>query len=93
MLTREQMAMRVARELRSEIAKVDDVGLTYLVGETGDAIRVAPDPDRLALYGVTLQQLAGKVTAANRSFPTGTVRQGGEEIQAVACVDDSAGGR
>jgi Cation/multidrug efflux pump len=48
---------RVARELRAEIAKVDDVGLTYLVGETGDAIRVAPDPDRLALYGVTLQQL------------------------------------
>ncbi|WP_026782904.1 efflux RND transporter permease subunit [Pleomorphomonas koreensis] len=75
---------RVARELRSEIAKVDDVGLTYLVGETGDAIRVAPDPDRLALYGVTLQQLAGKVTSANRSFPTGTVRQGGEEIQVVA---------
>jgi len=75
---------RVARELRSEIAKVENVGLTYLVGETGDAIRVAPDPDRLALYGVTLQQLAAKVTAANRSFPAGTVRQGGEEIQLVA---------
>ncbi|MBS1183332.1 MAG: czcA 2 [Proteobacteria bacterium] len=75
---------RVARELRSEIAKVDDVGLSYLVGETGDAIRVAPDPDRLALYGVTLQQLSAKVTAANRSFPAGTVRNGGEEIQVVA---------
>jgi multidrug efflux pump subunit AcrB len=75
---------RVARELRSEIAKVENVGLTYLVGETGDAIRVAPDPDRLALYGVTLQQLAAKVTAANRSFPAGTVRRGGEEIQLVA---------
>lgn len=75
---------RVARELRSEIAKVDDVGLTYLVGETGDAIRVAPDPDRLALYGVTLQQLSAKVTAANRSFPSGTVRKDGEEIQVVA---------
>lgn len=75
---------RVARELRSEIAKVGDVGLTYLVGETGDAIRVAPDPDRLALYGVTLQQLSAKVTAANRSFPSGTVRKDGEEIQVVA---------
>lgn len=75
---------RVARELRSEIAKVDNVGLTYLVGETGDAIRVAPDPDRLALYGVTLQQLSAKVTAANRSFPAGSVRSGGEEIQVVA---------
>lgn len=75
---------RVARELRSEISKVDDVGLTYLVGETGDAIRIAPDPARLALYGVTLQQLSAKVTAANRSFPAGTVRSGGEEIQVVA---------
>lgn len=75
---------RVARELRSEIAKVDNVGLTYLVGETGDAIRVAPDPDRLALFGVTLQQLSAKVTAANRSFPAGMVRSNGEEIQVVA---------
>lgn len=75
---------RVARELRSEVSKVDDVGLTYLVGETGDALRIAPDPDRLALYGVTLQQLSAKVTAANRSFPAGTVRRDGEEIQLVA---------
>ncbi|MCM5560112.1 efflux RND transporter permease subunit [Pleomorphomonas sp. JP5] len=75
---------RVAHELRSEIAKVEDVGLTYLVGETGDAIRIAPDPDRLALYGVTLQQLSAKVTAANRSFPAGTVRKDGNEIQVVA---------
>ncbi len=75
---------RVAREVRAEVAKVENVGLTYLVGETGDAIRVAPDPEKLALYGVTLQQLAGKVTAANRAFSTGRVRDGGEEIEVVA---------
>lgn len=75
---------RVARELRAEVAKVENVGLSYLVGETGDAIRVAPNPEKLALYGVTLQQLAGKVTAANRSFPTGTVREGGGQIEVVA---------
>lgn len=74
---------RVARELRSEVAKVDNVGLTYLVGETGDAIRIAPDPDKLALYGVTLQQLSAKVTAANRSFPAGSVRDKGEQIAVV----------
>jgi multidrug efflux pump subunit AcrB len=32
-------------------------------------IRIAPDPKRLALNGVTLQQLAGKVSGANRAFP------------------------
>ena len=75
---------RIARELRTEIAKIDNVGLTYLVGETGEVIRIAPAPDRLALYGVTLQQLAGKVTGANRSFPAGRVRHEGEQIEVVA---------
>ncbi|WP_111431917.1 efflux RND transporter permease subunit [Rhodobacteraceae bacterium DSL-40] len=75
---------RIARELRSEVAKVENVGLTYLVGETGEMLRIAPDPDRLALYGVTLQQLAGKVQGANRAFPAGLVRNGGEEVAMIA---------
>ncbi|PHP68685.1 multidrug transporter AcrB [Zhengella mangrovi] len=75
---------RVARELRTEVAKIDNVGLTYLVGETGEQIRIAPDPKRLALYGVTLQQLAGKVQGANTSFPVGNVRNKGEQITVVA---------
>jgi len=75
---------RIARELRTEIAKVEDVGLTYLVGETGEAIRIAPNPEKLALYGITLQQLSAKVTGANRSFSTGLVRENGEQIELVA---------
>ena len=75
---------RIARELRSEVAKTEDVGLTYLVGEATEAIRITPDPDRLALYGVTLQQLAGKVQAANRAMTTGRLRDGGQEIALVA---------
>ena len=75
---------RVARELRTEVAKIQDVGLTYLVGEAPEAIRIAPDPERLALYGVTLQQLAGKVQSANRTFATGYVRDQGEQIGLVA---------
>jgi multidrug efflux pump subunit AcrB len=75
---------RIARELRTELAKVDDVGLTYLVGDASERIRIAPDPSRLALYGVTLQQLAGKVQGANRAFPTGRVRDGGEQVMLVA---------
>ncbi|GEO86177.1 MULTISPECIES: efflux RND transporter permease subunit [Alphaproteobacteria] len=75
---------RIARELRVEMAKIDDVGLSYLVGETGDAIRIAPEPEKLALYGMTLQQLSAKVTAANRSFSTGLVRNDGKQIELVA---------
>ncbi|SIQ58522.1 Multidrug efflux pump subunit AcrB [Paracoccus thiocyanatus] len=75
---------RIARELRTELAKIDDVGLTYLIGEMDEAIRIAPDPAKLALYGITLQQLAGKVQGANRALPAGTVRDGGQQVMLVA---------
>ncbi|MEO5614788.1 MAG: efflux RND transporter permease subunit, partial [Cypionkella sp.] len=75
---------RIARALQAEVTKTDNVGLTYLVGEAHEAIRIAPDPDRLALYGVTLQQLAQKVTQANRTLTTGKLRDGGVQIDLVA---------
>ena len=75
---------RITRELRTEVAKIPDVGLTYLVGETPEMLRVAPDPARLALYGVTLQQLANKVAGANTAFPAGRIRDGGQQISLLA---------
>ncbi|WP_425102051.1 efflux RND transporter permease subunit [Tropicibacter sp. S64] len=74
---------RIAREVRVELAKIDDVGLTYIVGETDEALRIAPDPERLALYGVTLQQLAAKISGANTAAPAGQLRDGGEQIGLV----------
>ncbi len=74
----------VARELRVELAKLDDVGLTYLAGDQPDEIRVEPDPASLARYGVTLQQLEAKVHGANSAFQAGQVRDGGLQIPVVA---------
>jgi multidrug efflux pump subunit AcrB len=75
---------RIARELRVEVSKIEDVGLTYLVGEKPVEIRVAPDPARLAAMGVTLQQLAAKLEGANRAFPVGQVRVDGEQLALAA---------
>jgi multidrug efflux pump subunit AcrB len=75
---------RIARTLQTEVAKTEDVGLTYLVGDASDAIRIEPDPDRLALYGVTLQQLAAKVAQANRVLNTGRLRDQGQMVDLVA---------
>ncbi|WP_374641400.1 efflux RND transporter permease subunit [Tabrizicola sp.] len=75
---------RIARTLQTEVAKTANVGLTYLVGDAQDAIRIEPDPDRLALHGVTLQQLAGKVAQANRTLNTGRLRDQGQMIDLVA---------
>lgn len=63
----------IAEELRAAIMSVEDVGLSYIVGGRADQIRIEPDPERLSQYGVTLQQLAGRIAEANRSFPAGQV--------------------
>jgi multidrug efflux pump subunit AcrB len=66
---------QIADELRHELVKVDDVGLSYIVGGSPNQIRVEPDPEHLALYGITLNQLVDKVANANRSFLVGAFRQ------------------
>ena len=63
--------LRVADELQAELATVADVGTSFVVGGRADQIRVEPDPEKLALHGITLQQLIAKVRGANRSFQAG----------------------
>ncbi len=67
----------LADKLRNEFIKVDNIGLSYISGGDPQQIRVEPDPEKLALYGVTLQQLVAKVRDANRSFQAGLVRDEG----------------
>jgi len=68
---------QIADELRAELTKIDNVGLSYISGGSPEQIRVEPDPEKLSLYGVTLEQLIAKVRDANRSFLAGTVRDAG----------------
>jgi multidrug efflux pump subunit AcrB len=74
----------MAETLQIELAKLEDVGLTYIAGGSPDQIRVEPDPEKLSLYGVTLQQLAAKVQQANRSFLAGRVRDNNRSVTIAA---------
>ncbi|EKV27586.1 Cobalt-zinc-cadmium resistance protein CzcA [Caenispirillum salinarum AK4] len=74
----------VADSLLPELMKVENVGLTFIVGGRPDQIRVEPDPEKLALYGVTLKDLMDKVENANRSFMVGRVREQGASLPVVA---------
>jgi multidrug efflux pump subunit AcrB len=67
----------LAVKLRTELTKVANIGTTAIVGTGPEEIRVEPDPEKLSLYGVTLQQLIGKVRDANRAFIAGSVRDAG----------------
>jgi multidrug efflux pump subunit AcrB len=75
---------QVAEELQHELAKVENVGATYLVGGSPNQIRVEPDPERLSLYGITLSQLIDKLTNANRSFLVGAFRDNGRSVPVLA---------
>jgi len=75
---------QVAQELQHELIKTDNIGLTYIVGGSPNQIRVEPDPERLSLYGVTLNQLVGKLENANRAFLVGAFRDEGRNIPVLA---------
>ncbi len=68
----------------SELATIPDVGLTYIVGGRPMEIRIEPDPERMALYGITLNQIVEKLQGANLSYAAGLLRQGGETLRVQA---------
>jgi len=74
----------VAQRLQSEVAKVDDVGLTFIVGGRPEEIRVQPDPARMAARDVSLGALIEAIRQANRTFPAGSIRDGGGATSVVA---------
>ncbi len=81
---------QLSDQLRSELVKTDNIGLTYISGGNPQQIRVEPDPEKLALFGVTLQQLVAKVRDANRSFQAGQVRDN-DTVRDVAVGQTLAG--
>ncbi|MEO8113343.1 MAG: efflux RND transporter permease subunit, partial [Phenylobacterium sp.] len=80
----EQALFDIAGKLRTEIAKVDDVGLTFIAGGRPDEIRVEPDPTRLSLRGVPLSAVIDAVRQAGRSFPAGSIREANQAVSVTA---------
>ncbi|MEP7316713.1 MAG: efflux RND transporter permease subunit, partial [Sphingomicrobium sp.] len=80
----DQSLYQLASRLRTEVAKVDNVGLTFIVGGRQQALRIAPDPARLALHQVPLSSVIEAASQANRAFPAGIVREQGQAQSVVA---------
>lgn len=89
------MLYDLTEELKHELVKVDDVGLTYILGGHPKEIRIEPDPELMSLYGVTLNQVVDKARSANRAFLAGSLRYGdlsadviaGQTLQSVTDFD------
>ena len=73
----------VAREIQHDLSKVENVGGINIVGGAPDQIRIEPDPERLSVFGVTLNQLADKIANANRTFQPGAFRLPGGSVPVV----------
>ena len=80
----DQALAQLASRLRTEVAKIPDIGLTSIIGGQRQAIRVTPDPARLAALQVPLGAVIDATSQANRSFPVGQVREAGQSAQLVA---------
>ncbi|MGB5079033.1 MAG: efflux RND transporter permease subunit [Sphingorhabdus sp.] len=80
----DQALYDLAGKLRTEMAKVGNVGGTFLTGGRPDEIRIQPDPARLSQYNVSLGSVIEAASQANRAFPVGTVRDDGQAIAVTA---------
>tara|TARA_R110002020_G_scaffold316899_2_gene532421 strand:- start:230360 stop:233608 length:3249 start_codon:yes stop_codon:yes gene_type:complete len=70
----------LAEELQKELIKVDNVGLTSLVGGRPLEMRVEPDIRAMSAYGVPLQTLVETVRQAANVNPVGIARSDGESL-------------
>jgi len=69
------------KELSEELIKprleqIEGVGSAEITGGVEREIQVEADPARLALYGLTVEQVATRVDAFNRNLQGGTIRKG-----------------
>ncbi|WP_084396655.1 efflux RND transporter permease subunit [Henriciella aquimarina] len=70
----------LADEVLKELIKVDEIGLTEIVGGRQVEIRVEPDIDALASYDVPLQSLSRAVSEAVAARPAGLARGSGQTL-------------
>ncbi len=70
----------LGEELLNALTKIEDIGLTSLSGGRELEMRVEPDIEAMASYGVPLRSLVESVRAAATTMPVGTARRDGEAI-------------
>ena len=70
----------LADELRNELMKVPDVGITDVIGGRPLELRVEPDIQALSAQGVSLQTLVQSVQNAAAALPSGRAHQDGNSL-------------
>jgi multidrug efflux pump subunit AcrB len=71
-------------KLLQSLSQIPDVGQGFLVGGRAEQIRVEVEPQRLAGFGVTLEQIAGTIQTANAERRTGSVESNERDLTVYA---------
>ena len=78
--------LKVAHALEAELKRVPGTRDVYTIGGAPDIVHVILDPERVAGFGLTLDDLRMALTAGNSSRQAGTLVSGGLEIPVQAGV-------
>ncbi len=70
----------VEDELLPQIQQIEGIGETRLLGGQKREIKVNVDKDKLAFYNLSLSQVTQTINQANLDFPTGKVKDRGDQI-------------
>ncbi len=62
--------------VKPALQQVDGISKAEVVGGLEREILVEPDPRRLAIYGITVEQIQQALVRSNITFPGGRIRQG-----------------
>lgn len=63
----------------SRLLRIEGVASVYADGGLERQITIRVDPDKLAFYGLSMQQIAGKLQMENLNYPGGSVNQGNRD--------------
>jgi multidrug efflux pump subunit AcrB len=74
----------VAAELAQELSEVPETSKAYLIGGQPRAVRVEPDPDRMAAAGISWARLTGALQSAAAIQNAGTSVRDNREIRVEA---------
>jgi multidrug efflux pump subunit AcrB len=74
----------VAAELAQELSEVPETSKAYLIGGQPRAVRVEPDPERMAAAGISWARLTGTLQSASAIQNAGTSVRGNREIRVEA---------
>jgi hydrophobic/amphiphilic exporter-1 (mainly G- bacteria), HAE1 family len=73
-----------SNQLSDEFASVDGVANVIVNQDQARAFMIEPDADKLAAYGMTFNQIIGRVQQENLNLPAGIVQVGRNEYQVQA---------